>query len=93
MLRYILVRSLQAIPVLLIVISITFVLIRAAPGGPFDSERAVAPEVLQKLNERYNLDQPLHTQLIDYLISAAQGDFGPSFRYPGRTVNELIYYI
>ena len=91
MLRYILVRSLQAIPVLLIVISITFVLIRAAPGGPFDSERAVAPEVLQKLNERYNLDQPLHTQLIDYLINIAQGDFGPSFRYPGRTVNELIF--
>lgn len=90
MLRYILVRTLQAIPVLLIVISLTFVLIHAAPGGPFDSERAVAPEVLQKLNERYNLDDPLLVQLGDYLVNILKGDLGPSFKYPGRSVNELI---
>jgi oligopeptide transport system permease protein len=90
MLRYILVRSLQAIPVLLAVIAITFFMIRAAPGGPFDAEKTVPPEILQKLNERYHLDDPLYVQFTDYLINIAQGDFGPSFRYTGRSVNELI---
>jgi len=90
MLRYIFVRSLQAIPVLLAVIAITFFMIRAAPGGPFDTEKTVPPEILQKLNERYHLDDPLYVQFTDYLINIAQGDFGPSFRYPGRSVNELI---
>lgn len=90
MLRYILVRSLQAIPVLLAVIAITFFMIRAAPGGPFDAEKTVPPEILQKLNERYHLDDPLYVQFADYLINITQGDFGPSFRYPGRSVNELI---
>jgi len=89
--RYILIRCLQAIPVLLLVISITFFMVRAAPGGPFDSERAVAPEILQQLNARYHLDDPPLSQLGSYLLNLLQGDFGPSFRYPGRSVNELIY--
>ena len=88
--KYILVRCLQAIPVLLIVITITFLMIRMAPGGPFDTERAVTPEILAKLNERYHLDDPLPVQLGDYLLKLLQGDLGPSFKYPGRTVNELI---
>ncbi len=89
--RYILIRCLQAIPVLFLVISITFFMVRAAPGGPFDSERAVAPEILQQLNARYHLDDPPLSQLGSYLLNLLQGDFGPSFRYPGRSVNELIY--
>ena len=89
--RYILIRCLQALPVLFLVISITFFMIRAAPGGPFDSERAVAPEILQQLNARYDLDDPPLSQLGSYLLNLLQGDFGPSFRYPGRSVNELIY--
>jgi len=91
MLKYILIRCLQAIPVLFLVIAITFFMVRAAPGGPFDSERAVAPEVIQQLNARYHLDDPVYSQLADYLLNIMQGDFGPSFRYPGRSVNELIY--
>lgn len=90
MARFILVRCLQAIPVLLIVITITFLMIHAAPGGPFDSERAVTPEILVKLNERYHLDDPLPVQLGQYILNVLQGDFGPSFKYPGRSVNELI---
>lgn len=66
-------------------------MVRAAPGGPFDSERAVAPEILQQLNARYHLDDPPLSQLGSYLLNLLQGDFGPSFRYPGRSVNELIY--
>ena len=65
-------------------------MVHSAPGGPFDEERAVSAEVLAKLNERYNLDQPLSAQYFDYLSGVLVGDFGPSFRYPGRSVTELI---
>tara|TARA_B100000900_G_scaffold348442_1_gene314185 strand:+ start:3231 stop:4088 length:858 start_codon:yes stop_codon:yes gene_type:complete len=65
-------------------------MIHAAPGGPFDAERVASPEIIEKLNEAYNLDKPLHIQIFNYLYSAIQGDFGPSFKYPGRSVSELI---
>jgi oligopeptide transport system permease protein len=64
--------------------------VRAAPGGPFDSEKVVPPQILEILNERYHLDDPLHTQLSDYILNLIKGDLGPSFRFPGRSVNELI---
>jgi len=65
-------------------------MIHAAPGGPFDAERVASPEIIEKLNEAYNLDKPIHVQIYNYLFNAIQGDFGPSFKYPGRTVTELI---
>jgi len=80
----------MAIPVLLVVASITFFLVRLAPGGPFDSEKVVSPQVLKNLNEVYNLNAPLMEQYFDYMVNAFQGDFGPSFRYPGRSVSEMI---
>lgn len=90
MLRILLKRLLQAIPVLLVVITVTFFMVRAAPGGPFDDERAVPPEVLKSLNEQYNLDAPIWQQYVDYLGQLVRGDFGPSFKFPGRSVNEMI---
>lgn len=90
MLRIILQRLLTAIPVLFIVILVTFILIRLAPGGPFDAERAVPAEVLENLNKRYKLNDPLHEQFLDYLGNLLRGDFGPSFKYPSRTVTEVI---
>jgi len=83
-------RLLQAIPVLLIVVTGTFALVHQAPGGPFDKERSVSPEVLQALNARYNLDEPLLTQYLEYLKNALQGDLGPSFTYINRSVSEMI---
>jgi len=80
----------MAIPVLLVVASITFFLVRLAPGGPFDSEKVVSPQVLKNLNEVYNLNAPLMEQYFDYMVNAFQGNFGPSFRYPGRSVSEMI---
>jgi len=88
--RFIGVRLLQAIPVILAVITITFFLVRIAPGGPFDSEKAVIPEVLAALEKQYRMDLPLAQQYLAYLGDLAQGDLGPSFKYPGRSVNELI---
>lgn len=87
---FIIKRILQAIPVLLLVVTVTFFMVHAAPGGPFDAERAVPPEVLKNLNERYHLDDPLWKQYLDYLGNLSQGDFGPSFKYPIHTVNDLI---
>lgn len=90
MARFILSRLLQAIPVLLGVITIAFLLIRAAPGGPFSTEKAAPQEVLKSLNAHYHLDQPLYRQYLDYLDDLAHGDLGPSFAYPGRSVTEII---
>ena len=75
---------------MLVVISATFFMIHAAPGGPFDDDRVASPEILKQLNETYNLIDPLIKQLSNYLLNALQGDFGPSYKYPGRTVSELI---
>ncbi|MFK7828296.1 MAG: ABC transporter permease [Congregibacter sp.] len=88
--RFIALRLLQAIPVILTVITVTFFLVRAAPGGPFDSEKAVMPEVKAALEAQYRLDLPLFQQYTKYLGDLALGDLGPSFKYPGRSVNELI---
>lgn len=91
MLRFILSRLLQAIPVILVVITATFFLVRTAPGGPFDSEKAVMPEVKRALEAQYRLDLPLHQQYFAYLGDLAEGNFGPSFKYPGRSVNEILF--
>ena len=90
MFRFIGFRLLQAIPVILAVITVTFFLVRVAPGGPFSAEKAVLPEVKAALEAQYRLDQPLFQQYVAYLGDLAQGEFGPSFKYPGRSVNELI---
>lgn len=83
-------RIAQAIPVLLLVSLVTFFLIHAAPGGPFDAEQTVPPEILKHLNQRYHLDQPIWQQYLGYLGNLLKGDFGPSFKYPSHTVNDLI---
>ena len=90
MYRFAVARILQAIPVLLAVITVTFFLIHSAPGGPFSADKAVPPEVIKALEEQYNLNQPIWQQYVSYLGDVVRGDFGPSFKYSGRTVNELI---
>ena len=83
-------RLLQSIPVLVIVITATFFLVRAAPGGPFSAEKNVPPEVTKALEAQYKLDQSIWRQYTSYISDLLHGELGPSFRYPGRTVNELI---
>ena len=90
MIKFLLSRLLQAAPVLIIVITATFFIVHAAPGGPFSADKAVPPEVIQALEAQYKLDQPGWRQYLGYLGDIARGDFGPSFKYPGRSVNELI---
>ncbi len=90
MFRFILNRLLQAIPVLLIISVVTFTMVRLAPGGPFDKEKQMQPEIKAAMEAHYHLDEPLLKQYVLWLGSALQGDFGPSFKYPNRTVTELI---
>jgi oligopeptide transport system permease protein len=90
MMRYFFTRLAGAIPTLFIIITITFFLMRAAPGGPFDQEQALAPEIKANLQAAYGLDQPVLTQYGRYLRSLLHGDFGPSFKYKDFTVTELI---
>jgi oligopeptide transport system permease protein len=90
MLRYFLNRLAGAIPTLFIIVTIAFFLIRAAPGGPFDQEQTLPPEIVANLQNAYGLDQPIWVQYGRYLAALAHGDFGPSFKYKDFSVTELI---
>jgi oligopeptide transport system permease protein len=90
MMRYFLTRLAGAIPTLLIIVTATFFLMRAAPGGPFDQEQTLPPEIVANLQSAYGLDQPIWIQYGRYLGSLLHGDFGPSFKYKDFTVTELI---
>ncbi len=91
MLSFIFKRLLVAIPTLLILIVLSFLLMHAAPGGPFTQDRAIPPEILANLNAKYGLDQPLWRQMITYVWGiVTHFDFGPSFIYKDRTVNEIL---
>ncbi len=91
MLSYTIRRLLGAIPTLLLIITIAFVMVRATPGGPFSSERRLPAEVEANLRAKYHLDEPIVVQYFSYLGQVLQGDFGPSFKYKDFTVNELIW--
>lgn len=90
MIRFLLRRLLGAIPTLLVIITLSFFMLRAAPGGPFTMQRALPPQVKANLEHMYHLDEPLWEQYGRYLGNILRGDFGPSFVYRGTTVNELI---
>jgi oligopeptide transport system permease protein len=90
MLRFVVRRLLQTIPVLFVIITATFFMVRFVPGGPFTSEKALPPEILRNLEAHYGLDQPIWRQYTNYLGRILRGDFGPSFKYSNRTVNEII---
>jgi len=90
LLRYTLLRVLGAIPTLLLVIVLAFLLVHAAPGGPFDDERVLPADVEANIEIAYHLDEALPKQLLRYLGGLVRGDLGPSYRYRDRTVSDLI---
>jgi oligopeptide transport system permease protein len=90
MLRFITSRLLQSLLALYLIVTATFFMLRFVPGGPFTAEKAVPPEILRNLEAHYGLNQPLPRQYLDYLGSLLHGDFGPSFKYSNRTVNEIL---
>ncbi len=90
MIRYTLRRFLGAIPTLLIIIMLAFLLLHAAPGGPFDSQRRIPPEIQRNIEHMYHLDEPLYEQFARYLGNILRGNFGPSYQYRDTTVNQII---
>jgi oligopeptide transport system permease protein len=90
MLAYALRRIALTVPTLLVIVTLSFIVIRLAPGGPFDEEQALPPEIKANLEASYGLDQPLTTQYWRYLRGLAHGNFGPSFKFKDFSVGELI---
>ncbi len=90
MLAYAIRRAFGALPTLFVLLTLAFFMIRLAPGGPFDTDRALPPEIEANLNKKYHLDEPLYKQYARYLADVLKGDFGPSFQYRDQTVNQLI---
>ena len=90
MFSYTLKRIFNSLIVLLVIITITFILMHSIPGGPFTGEKNIPDAILKNIEARYKLNDPLWKQYIDYLVNLAHSDLGPSFKYPGRTVNQII---
>lgn len=90
MARFLLRRLLHGLVVLWVVATLTFILMRMTPGGPFDRERRLPPEVLANIAAKYHLDEPWPKQYGRYLKQISMGDLGPSLKYPNRSVNEII---
>jgi oligopeptide transport system permease protein len=91
MLKFILKRLLVALPTLLGIILLVFLLVHLAPGNPFEGERALPPEVLRQLMHQYRLDLPLWKQFLLYLNDLGHGDFGPSYKFLGQSINDLLF--
>jgi len=83
-------RLLSTIPLLLVILFASFVFMRSAPGGPFDAERALPPQIEANLEAKYHLDEPVEKQFLRYLDGLLHGDLGPSLKYQARSVNEII---
>lgn len=90
MLGYTLRRLAGVVPTLFVIVTLAFFVMRLAPGGPFDEEQALPPEIKANLEAAYGLDQPLHVQYLRYLRGLSRGDFGPSFKFKDFSVTELI---
>ncbi|UTV26841.1 oligopeptide ABC transporter permease OppB [Photobacterium atrarenae] len=90
MIKFIAKRIFEAIPTLLVLITISFFLMRFAPGNPFSSDRPLPPEVMANIEAKYGLDKPVFEQYTTYLGNILHGDFGPSFKYKDFSVNELV---
>ena len=90
MIRFLLRRLLTAIPTLLVIATLAFMLLHLTPGGPFDSDKVLVPQIQHAIEARYHLNEPVWSQYLRYLGDLAHGDFGPSFQYRNTSVNELI---
>jgi len=89
-LRYALLRIFGAIPTLLVVIALAFLMVHAAPGGPFDAERVLPPDIEENIARAYHLDESLPQQFVRYVGGLLRGDLGPSYRYLDRSVSDVI---
>ncbi|MEK6683920.1 MAG: ABC transporter permease [Nitrospirota bacterium] len=90
MIRFVVQRLAWGVPVLWLVATVTFGLMHLVPGGPFDQEKRLPPEIKANIDAKYHLDQPVLTQYLFYMNDLLHGDLGPSYKYLGRSVNDII---
>ncbi|HEU5079418.1 MAG TPA: ABC transporter permease subunit [Opitutaceae bacterium] len=90
MFRFFASRFFQSLIAMFVIITATFFMMKATPGGPFDAEKATSPEIRAQLEAYYGFNKPVSAQYADYLVNLLHGKMGPSFKYPNRTVNEII---
>ncbi len=90
MLGYFFKRVLHGLPVILVVATLTFLILRMVPGGPFDRDKKLPPEILANIEAKYHLDKPVLEQYLHYLGQVLQGDLGPSYKYVGRNVSDIL---
>lgn len=90
MLTYLIKRLLYGVPVLFAVVTLTFVIMHVVPGGPFDKDKKLPPEIMANIEAKYHLDKPLLEQYLLYIRQMLKGDLGPSYKYPGRDVTDII---
>lgn len=90
MLRFVLRRILLGVPVLVTVATLTFLIMHWVPGGPFDTEKILPPEIIANIEAKYHLDKPVPLQYLLYMKQLLQGDLGPSYKYIGRDVSDII---
>src|SRR5262249_60988864 len=93
MLRFAIRRVATLVPTLFVIITLSFLIIRLAPGGPFDEEQTLSPAIRANLDEAYGLDQPIATQYVRHRARLAPGDFGPSTTLPRTTLGELTGHV
>lgn len=90
MVKYLVQRIISALITLWVVVTVTFIFMNIIPGGPFQSEKALPPAIKANIEARYKLDQPLHLRYADYMGHLVKGDLGPSYKYKGKSVNDII---
>ena len=88
--KFFLSKIISCLLVIFIVVSSTFLLLRVLPGGPFDTEKRLPPRVKENIEKKYKLDEPLYNQYIHYIKTTSSLELGPSYFYPGKSVNEII---
>ena len=91
MTKFVIRRFIGLFPTLFVIITMSFFIVRAAPGGPFDREKRLPPEIMKNIEKKYNLDEPLIMQYGRYMLDILRGDLGPSFSYNDHDVNFFIF--
>ena len=90
MLKFFLRRVLLGIPVLITVATLTFLIMHLVPGGPFDGDKILPPEIIANIESKYHLDEPVEIQYLLYMKQLLKGDLGPSYKYIGRDVSDIL---
>ena len=89
--NYVISKIFSFLVVIFVVLSLTFILLRVLPGGPFDKDKKLPPQIKANIEKKYNFDKPVYHQYLSYIVNSSKGDFGMSYSYPDRSVKEIVF--